>query len=140
MQLGKIAAHEGFVLGAAPFLELPLTFDRIGDAIEPLGKDQRHRPARLRIAGECPCVVLGDPDFKFGSRRSDVVVAIGTSENVEVRAIGRRARLVLRDARKSALLRMRLTGSCGLAQALWTFVAASICQTDASRPHTPPSS
>jgi hypothetical protein len=137
MQLSKIAAHKSFFFGSAPFLEFALALDRVGDAVEPLRVDQRHRPVRLRVAVERAGVVLRDSDLKLGARRSDVVAAVCASEIVELRAFCHRARPILRDARKSALLRMRLTGSCGLAQALWTFVGASICQTDASRPHTP---
>ena len=99
MQLGKIAAHEGCFLGTAPLLELAFAFDRVGDAIEPLREDQGYGSARFCVAAERAGVVLRDSDFKFGSRRADVITAIGTSENVEVRAFGHRERLVLRDDR-----------------------------------------
>jgi hypothetical protein len=44
-------------------------------------------------------LALCDPDFELGSRRADVIAAIGASQNVEVRAFCHRARPILRDDR-----------------------------------------
>jgi hypothetical protein len=66
----------------APFLDLALIFDRIRDSIEPLREHQLYRPARLRISPECSVVVLSDPDFKRRASCSDVITAVGTSEDI----------------------------------------------------------
>jgi hypothetical protein len=99
LKSGKIAAHESFLLGAAPFLQLAFASDRIGNAIEPLREDEGHGATRLCVALERTSIMLRDPDFELGARRADVVAAVGASENVEVRSFGHPERLVLRDDR-----------------------------------------
>jgi len=109
-QRGEIAAHESFFLCTAPSLELSLVFDRIRNSLEPLREHEFNRSARLCVASERACIVLGYPDLQRRSGDSDVVASVGTSQNVEPRSVQHSsARPILRDARKGALLRMRLT-------------------------------
>ena len=72
VQRGHVTSDEGLLFCAAPFLDLAFVFDRIRDPIEPLREDELYRPTCLCISRECSVVVLGDPDLKRRTSRSDV--------------------------------------------------------------------
>jgi hypothetical protein len=107
LQQSDVAANERFLLRSAPLLKLTLAFNCICNAIEPLREDQRHRRTRLGIALERPGIMLSNSALKRGSGDPDVVAAIGTPKNIKEGPFGHFEPLILRDARKSALLRMR---------------------------------
>jgi len=109
LQRGKITADQGLFLGATPFLQFALVFDGIADSIKPLREDQLHGPSSQRITLECSGIVQGHSDFQRRSCGSDIIAAVGTSEDVEPGSICHpSARPILRDAAKTPLLRMRL--------------------------------
>ena len=101
-----VAADERFLLGAAPFLQLALVFNRIRNSIEPLRENQLHGPASYSVALECPGIVLGYSALERRPSDPDVVTSVGTSEDVDPSSVCHsRTRPILRDAAKTPLLR-----------------------------------
>src|SRR6185312_12170987 len=79
----EITSNESLLFRPAPFLQLALVLDRVGDTIEPLRENQCHRTPGCSEATKRSRIMLSNPYFKRGSRRSDVEASIGTAEDVE---------------------------------------------------------
>src|SRR5258705_2451166 len=108
LQRFEVAADEGLLLGATPFLHLALVFNRIRDSIEPLREDQLHGSTRCSVALECSGIVLGYSALERPARGPDVAAPVRTSEDVEPRSVGHcKTRSILRDAAKTPLLKER---------------------------------
>src|ERR1700694_938391 len=81
------SAYERLFLGATPFLQLALGFNRIRNSIEPLRENQLHGSAICSIALECSGIVLGYSAFERVAGGPDVVASVRTSEDIEPRSV-----------------------------------------------------
>src|SRR5215213_10593131 len=80
----EVTLDQGFLLSPRPAFDLPLIGDRIGDAIEMHGIDERHRPAFRRVASEDPLIMLADAGLQVvGPACPDVVAPVDTAKNIE---------------------------------------------------------
>jgi hypothetical protein len=139
----------GFLLGSRPSLDLPFSCNSVDNGFEVLGEHHRDWAPRRRKAAMEAGIVLAKPFVQTLSRSTDVVPAIGTTQNVQIRPdshtlphlltpYNRRTMskshryrkdlynvksaqeasllpgAILRDARKSALLRMRAVSESSL--------------------------
>jgi hypothetical protein len=71
-----------------------------------LSEYQSDRPPRRRISGEMSCIVFGNARVKIFTRRSDVITAVGTVQNINICA-GHGPSTSF-ETRLTALLRMRM--------------------------------
>src|SRR5436190_1947383 len=96
-QAVQIPCNQRLFLCTRPALYLALGLNRVGDAFELLRKYQRDGTTRGCVAAIGTGVVLCDPYFKFMACGADVIAAVDTPQNVQIRA-SHGAVLVLRDA------------------------------------------
>lgn len=68
--------NESFLLGATPFLQLALVFDRVSYPIEPLGEYKDNRASCFGISLAMSSIVLADPAFKVAACGAGVQAAV----------------------------------------------------------------
>jgi hypothetical protein len=77
-----VSADQCFLLFAPPTLNLPFYGNGVFNALECFVENQSHRSSKRRVATEGAGLMLPDAPLEAVSGRSDVIGAIGATEDV----------------------------------------------------------
>jgi len=97
LQIVKVSTNKSLLLRTAPAFELPFGGNRIGNTIEHLMENQRHRSPSFGVAAENAIIMLRNTTFEASASRSYVIAAIDAAKNVD-ECRHPLATLILRDA------------------------------------------